>query len=198
MPLLQNTDAVELESSIPLELYLRRTYRPDCDYIDGEVRERNAGYWPHSEMMVIVGAMLHEFAKATDTVALLSVRIRVSEDCVLVPDICLARRTRPREDVIVTPPLLCVEVLAEEDTFCAMRDRVDRFMKMGIQNIWIIDQRGRFAWYANERSFLNPEDGVLRVPGTPIGISLPELFAELTHLSYVDASTTPMPCWFHQ
>jgi hypothetical protein len=138
MPLLQNTDAVELESSIPLDLYLHRVYRPDCDYIDGEVRERKAGYYPHSAMMVIVGAKLHEFAKATDTVALLSVRIRVSEDCVLVPDVCLARRTRPREDVIVTPRLLCVEDVAEADTFLAMQERVDRLLSMGVENVWLM------------------------------------------------------------
>jgi hypothetical protein len=182
MALLQNTDAVELESAIPLDLYLRRVYRPDCDYIGGEVRERNAGYWPHSEMMVIVGAMLHEFEKATDTVALLSVRIRVSEDCVLVPDICLARRSRPREDVIVTPPLLCVEVVAEADTFLAMQERVERFLSMGVENIWLIDERGRFGWVATRQGFLRPEDGIFRIGGTSVNISLEELLTELDEL----------------
>jgi hypothetical protein len=179
MALLQNTDAVELESAIPLDLYLQRVYRPDCDYIDGEVRERNAGYWPHSEMIGIIGSKLHEFAKATDTVALLSVRIRVGEDCVLVPDVCLAHRTRPREDVIVTPPLLCVEVVAEADTFLAMQDRVERFLAMGVQNIWIVEQHGRLASYATKRGYLRPEDGILRIPGTQIEISLVALSAEL-------------------
>ncbi len=179
MSLLQNTDAEELESAIPLELYLRRTYRPDCDYIDGEVRERKAGYYPHSAMMVIVGAMLHEFAKATDTVALLSVRIRVSEDCVLVPDVCLAHRTRPIEDVIVTPPLLCVEVVAEADTFLAMQERADRFLSMGVENVWLIDERGRCGWVANRKGFLLPEDGIFRIDSTPVRISLAEVFAEL-------------------
>jgi Uma2 family endonuclease len=179
MPLLQNTDAVELESAIPLELYLRRVYRPDCEYIDGEVRERNAGYRPHSETVGIISSMLYEFSKATDTVALLSVRVRVSEDCVLVPDVCLAHRTHPREDVIVTPPLLCVEVLAEEDTFYVVRDRVNRFLAMGVENIWIVDQHGRCGWYATERGFIRSEDGVLHIAGTAIAVSLAEIKAEL-------------------
>jgi Uma2 family endonuclease len=179
MALLQNTDAVELESAIPLDLYLRRVYRPDCDYIGGEVRERNAGYWPHSEMMVIVGAMLHEFAKVTDTVALLSVRVRVSEDCVLVPDICLARRTGPREDVIVTPPLLCVEVMTEKDTFLAMQERVDRLLSMGVENVWLIDERGRFGWVANRQGFLMAQDRLFRIDGTPVRISLTVVLEEL-------------------
>jgi Uma2 family endonuclease len=81
--------------------------------------------------------------------------------------------------VIVTPPLLCVEVLAEEDTFYALRDRVDRFLAMGVENIWLVDQHGRFALYATERGFIRPEDGVLEIAGTAIVVSLAEIKAEL-------------------
>jgi len=179
MSLLANTDAVELEARIPLDLYLQRTYRPDCDYIDGEVRERNAGYYPHSAAMMVVGTILHEFAKATNTVALFSVRVRVSEDCVLVPDVCLAHRTRPREDVIVTPPLLCVEILADEDGLLAMQDRVNRFVAMGVEHIWVIDQRARYGWAAGARGFEQPVDGALRVAGTAIAVSIADVFAQL-------------------
>ncbi len=28
---------------IPLEEYIGHSFRPDCDYIDGELRERNVG-----------------------------------------------------------------------------------------------------------------------------------------------------------
>ena len=28
---------------IPVDEYLRTSYRPDCDYVDGEVLERNSG-----------------------------------------------------------------------------------------------------------------------------------------------------------
>jgi hypothetical protein len=33
-----------------VEEYLSTAYRPDCDYIDGEVRERNLGEYPHSNL----------------------------------------------------------------------------------------------------------------------------------------------------
>ena len=35
---------------VPLEEYLETTYRPDCDWIDGELRERNMGEKPHSRI----------------------------------------------------------------------------------------------------------------------------------------------------
>jgi hypothetical protein len=35
---------------IPVEEYLRTVYRPDCDYVDGEVLERNLGELDHSDL----------------------------------------------------------------------------------------------------------------------------------------------------
>jgi hypothetical protein len=32
--------------------YLRTSYRPDCEYIDGEVRERNMGDLDHSRLQM--------------------------------------------------------------------------------------------------------------------------------------------------
>ena len=33
---------------IPVEEYLATSYRPDCDYVDGEIEERNVGEKEHS------------------------------------------------------------------------------------------------------------------------------------------------------
>ncbi len=38
--------------------YLKTTYRPDRDYIDGEVRERNLGERPHSLLQLLIGSIL--------------------------------------------------------------------------------------------------------------------------------------------
>ena len=35
-------------TQISVEEYLKTSYRPDCDYVDGEVRERNFGEYDHS------------------------------------------------------------------------------------------------------------------------------------------------------
>jgi hypothetical protein len=35
---------------ISVEEYLRTSYRPDCDYVDGEVLERNVGERDHSKL----------------------------------------------------------------------------------------------------------------------------------------------------
>ena len=35
---------------VPVEEYLSTTYRPDCDYVDGEVRERHVGEYEHANL----------------------------------------------------------------------------------------------------------------------------------------------------
>jgi len=39
-----------------VEEYLNGTYRPDCDYIDGELAERNTGELSHGQMQLNMGA----------------------------------------------------------------------------------------------------------------------------------------------
>jgi hypothetical protein len=41
---------------IPVEVYLTTVYRPDCDYVDGEVLERNLGGRKHSQIQMALGA----------------------------------------------------------------------------------------------------------------------------------------------
>ena len=35
---------------IPVSEYLNTSYSPDCDYVDGEVQERNLGELDHSDL----------------------------------------------------------------------------------------------------------------------------------------------------
>jgi hypothetical protein len=46
---------------IPVEVYLTSVYRPDCDYVDGEVLERNSGEREHS---YIQAALVSYFSHA--------------------------------------------------------------------------------------------------------------------------------------
>ena len=38
---------------ISVQEYMATTYRPDCDYVDGEVRERNLGEIEHSHLLAL-------------------------------------------------------------------------------------------------------------------------------------------------
>ena len=42
---------------ISLQEYLDTPYRPDREYIDGEVRERNVGKWEHARLQLLLGSL---------------------------------------------------------------------------------------------------------------------------------------------
>jgi hypothetical protein len=41
-------------TQIPVAEYLKTSYRPDREYIDGEVRERNVGKWEHARVQLLL------------------------------------------------------------------------------------------------------------------------------------------------
>jgi Uma2 family endonuclease len=164
---------------VPVSEYLRTTYRPDCDYIDGEVRERNVGERPHTQLQIILGAIFREHRQDWHVIAMGDQRVQTSAENYRVADLCVIRESDPYELIVVTPPLLCVEILSRNDSLDELQERVNDYARMGVENIWAINPWKRLAYYATVRGFSQPEDGVLRIPGTPIEISLIEIFAEL-------------------
>lgn len=63
---------------VPVSEYLSTTYRPDCDYIDGEVQERNLGEREHALLQGIFTAIFYNHRKDWQTIALLEQRVQVA------------------------------------------------------------------------------------------------------------------------
>ena len=164
---------------IPIDQYLRQTYRPDCDFLDGEIRERNLGEQPHAFVQAIVGSMFYQQRKEWSVVAGISLRIRVSATRIRVADICVMRRSDPPDPIVLVAPLICVEVLSSEDTLELLRERIDDYLNMGTKHVWLIDPFNRKAWAATPSGYDEIGTGEFVVPGTTIRISPTEIFSEL-------------------
>lgn len=164
---------------IPVSEYLHTTYRPDCDYIDGEVRERNRGEQPHAHVQGIIYGMFRDRRKDWHVRPLPEQRVQVSAQRYRIPDICVIGSSDPKDDIITFAPLLCIEVLSADDSLRELQERVDDYAALGVKNIWAIDPWKRLAYYGSTRGFEQPIDGILRIEGTPIQLSLAEIFAEM-------------------
>lgn len=167
---------------IPVSEYLSTAYRPDRDYIDGELKERNLGERPHAVLQGILFAIFHANRRQWNIVALPEQRVQTSATHFRVPDICVLRRSDAADPVVRMPPLVCVEILSPRDTLSEMQDRIDDYVRMGVEHVWVLDPHNRHAYIASTRGFLDPEGGVLAVPNTPIRISLADVFAEFDEL----------------
>ena len=147
---------------ISVEEYLNTSYRPDCDYVDGEVLERNVGELYHSSAMTETLFYLYETYPQLRRRVLPSLRVQVSASRVRVPDVCVLGENAPCEQVPRTPPALCVEILARDDRFTAFMERLDDYFRMGVPVCWVIDPLARRAWIATHGQLTEPSDGVLR------------------------------------
>ena len=164
---------------ISVEEYLGTSYRPDCDYVDGELRERNLGELEHSRLQTAIAAWFWAHQREWNILPVVEQRVQVSPSRYRIPDISVLRRDQPMEPIVRVPPLICIEVLSKADTLRAMRERVNDFLKFGVEHVWFLDPDSREAFIADHGGFHAPSDAVLSVPGTPVHLPLRAIFAEL-------------------
>src|SRR5712692_9663889 len=164
---------------VSLQEYLDTTYRPDCDYVDGEVVERNTGLRDHSEVQ---GELLFFFRERRDmwgTHAYVALRLWVAPRRIRVPDICVFVGRDPTEQVPSEPPFICIELLSKDDTLESTQDRIDDYLKFGVPYIWLVNPLNRRAWVYTPDGSREVKDGTLRTENPEIVIPLADVFAGL-------------------
>lgn len=164
---------------IPVEEYLRTSYRPDCDYVDGEVQERNLGELEHSDLQTELAHYFRTRRRKWKTHAFVEQRVQVSPTRFRIPDVCVVIGEKPRDPIFHTPPFICIEVLSPEDRVARTRDRVDDYLKFGVPYIWVIDPESRRAWSYTKSGSTEILDGILRTENPSLEIPLSEIFAGL-------------------
>jgi Uma2 family endonuclease len=159
--------------------YLATSYRPDCEYVDGRIEERNVGEYDHGLLQIILGQLFMNHREAWGIRAVTDVRTQVSSSHFRVPDLSVLRADAPKEQIITHPPLLVIEILSPEDRLSRFQDRIEDYLVFGIEHIWIIDPERRAAYTASSSGLHPVHTNELTVPKTPIRVVLSELFAEL-------------------
>ncbi len=162
---------------ISLEEYLRTSYRPDCDYVDGEVQERNLGEWDHGAIQVFLSNWFYQHRAEWQLHVITELRIRVSASRVRIADVCLIPRSHPVEQVLTTPPLTAIEILSPEDRISRYNERLSDYRRMGIPNVWVVDPGNRVGYNCSTAAWLPVEE--FRIAGTPIFFRLADLWSEL-------------------
>ncbi len=161
---------------ITLEEYLRTSYHPDVEYIDGRLEEKPMGSFDHGFLQGLLFGWFLKHKQEWGILPTLEMRTRVTDARVRLPDV-VVDKARLHERVLVEPPLLVIEVLSPDDTYSALQKRSKDYQAMGIANIWLIDPDTRTArscegtfWVERER---------LEIEGTAIYLDVPALFAAL-------------------
>ncbi|MGA3263724.1 MAG: Uma2 family endonuclease [Terracidiphilus sp.] len=164
---------------ISVREYLATSYRPDCEYVDGRIEERNAGEYDHGLLQTILGYLFMTHREDWGVQAVTDVRTQVRSRRFRVPDLSVLRSDAPKEQIITHPPLIVIEILSPEDRLSRFQERIEDYLVFGVENIWIIDPESRTAYTATASGLHPVRTNELSVPETPIRVVLSELFAEL-------------------
>jgi Uma2 family endonuclease len=152
---------------VPVEVYLRSSYEPDAEYVDGEIEERPMGEWDHASWQQAIQSWFLQHEKEWGIRVRPELRIRVAATRFRVPDVTVVDRSRPIEQIITHPPLAVFEVLSPEDRLQRMKRKLEDYRAMGIPEIWVIDpQDSTFYRYENLQllrndTFSHAEKGIV-------------------------------------
>jgi Uma2 family endonuclease len=161
---------------ISVREYLATSYRPDCDYVDGRVEERNWGDFNHSSLQTAVVLYLYERRKDWDITVVVEQRVQVSPTRFRIPDVCVVLG-KVTEQIFRKPPFLCVEILSPEDRMKRVQERIDDYLAMGVQYVWVLDPAPRHIYVASRSSGLQEFKGdVLRTENPVLELPLAEVF----------------------
>ncbi len=164
---------------LSIEEYLRTSYRPDADYVDGEIEERNLGEFEHARLQYLLSVYFGSREKLWSIRGVVEQRIRVAGRRVRIADFALLRADAPRERVTLTPPLLCIEILSPEDRLPRAKEVLADYFAMGVPNIWLIDPIRRAAFTFDATGLHEADPTHLTIPNTPIHLDLTEAFAAI-------------------
>jgi Uma2 family endonuclease len=165
---------VSTATAVPLSEYLETSYRPDCDYLDGELLERNVGELDHSRLQGLLIHYLYSGAKQWGIWILPEQRIQVKTTRFRVPDITVLT-SPPTSQIIQEPPFLCIEILSPSDRIAEMQDRIDDYLNFGVRYVWLIHPKTRRAFVYTADGVREAKDGVLSTEGPEIRVSLADL-----------------------
>ena len=158
------------------------SYRPDCEWVDGEVRERNPGKYEHARLQLLISFWLAQHEAEWQVEVVTEQRVQVAPRRVRIPDVAVLR-PGPHPPVLIEPFWLAIEILSPEDSYTETQQRASDFLAMGVRSVWIIDPKTRTGRMASYRDSAGYEawsaSRRLVVEGTPIYVELDTLFLKL-------------------
>jgi Uma2 family endonuclease len=128
---------------VPVEEYLSTSYSPDPDYVDGELRQRNVGEYPHSKVQRRLIAFFERLAANHPLHPAPELRLKLGAARYRVADLAVFAGEEPSENVPSRPPLAVIEILSREDRWVDVLEKLEDYRQWGVDHIWLADPWSR-------------------------------------------------------
>jgi Uma2 family endonuclease len=164
-------------TAIPVEEYLRTSYDPDVDYVDGRLVERNVGEYFHSRLQLLLGVLLASHERQRRYRVFTEQRVRLDSTRFRIPDICVL--SLPFKVVpVLERPDLAIEIVSPDDRFSSVLEKVAEYLHAGVPHVWIADPYQRIVFEADAEGVREATNRRLSTPLTG-EVDFNELFAAL-------------------
>jgi len=126
--------------------YLRMSFEDgDHEFVDGEVVCRNVGNRTHSWIQRdLVQALLRSIQRP-DLVVFPELRFQATPTRYRIPDVGVWLDRDAIAEVPTVPPILAVEILSPEDRISRVVEKVEEYLTIGVDTVWVIDPALRNA-----------------------------------------------------
>ncbi len=124
---------------VPVEEYLKTSYEPDAEYVDGIVEERPMGQYDHGSWQQALVLWFRAHAREWNIRVMQEYRNRLTPTQYRVPDVTVWDRSLPVEQVLTHTPIAVFEVLSPEDRKPRLMVKLAAYRQKGIQTIVVID-----------------------------------------------------------
>ena len=166
-------------TKVSVQQYLNTSYRPDVEYIDGELKEKPAVGFAHGEAQGLIFAWFLERYQEWNIRCAVETRTRVSAEHVRLPDVVVIAAGDRRKGALERPPLIAIEVLSARDTYQDLKLRAADLEVMGVRNVWLVDGDARTAEVWREGTWQLRREAKLYAVDSPVYLDLDWLWKRL-------------------
>ena len=160
-----------------VEEYLRTSFDgADCEYLDGEVVERNMGQLEHGDVQSALSSLLRQLRKTLGIRVSTEVRIRIHSRRYRIPDVSVWRDDNIGTGIPTVPPFLAVEILSPDDRMVRMVPKIEEYLSIGVEWVWVIDPQEKAALIYSRQHPEGTAATVLRTENPSIKIPLESAF----------------------
>ena len=164
---------------VSVEEYLSSSYDPDVDYVDGELEDRNVGELDHSDLQTELANYFRNRRREWGCHVFVEQRVQIRPNRYRIPDICVVLGSRPTDQILRTPPFLCIEILSPEDRMSRMQVKISDYLNFGVSSLWVIDPEARTAFIYDVSGMREVKDGLLTTSRADIVVPVGGVFSAL-------------------
>ncbi len=168
--------------SMNVEKYLHASFEgADCEYLEGEIVERNMGEYVHARIQAWLVHLLMMAEPRLGIRVLSELRIQIGPRRYRVADLAVWRATDDIGDRIpAQPPFLAIEILSPEDRIVRMHPKIQEYLSIGVEWVWLVDPYERRAICFSKENPGGSLSDVLRTRNPDIELPLETVFQPLS------------------